>query len=468
MIPVLTASAPPLRPTEQAALDQLERVACAVPSAAQAAAELGAAMPLWSLLADQWTDAELIANDARVVRRVAPWISTGLVPRARRAGELPHHYAAALDAASLALSASPRARHVRSTGRLVRRFARVPAVRQLLQHPDVARNGAADAPTWRDLSRLVSTLATMEPRTVPTAHDAPTAGSVDWSAADARAREERRAMEARTRAAFYARTGKIAAAYASATAVFPALGVAAPYLAAGLAWGAAMFEAFLGVSRLVGGRTGFEPAEVERAARELRWWNNLGVPPLRYDEAIWTARGYADTLSKLRAWFDRAPADVQGALRDLGMRIRDTGATSAVANAAADVLAVGPTGYGPIWWGSVFKRDPGARLVANRMGAALGALYASDYERRGFSVPEARVTAAATEAYHRALLDPSIPLDDTYGTALARAVQSAVATAEAGKLALLRVTRLPSSEPTPTGGGAAVVGAGLAALLFFL
>ena len=466
MIPVLTAAAPRLSAGELAMLETLERAALRAPEAAAAAAELGAALPLWSLRAHDWTAAELAAQGGRVMRRAAPWIATGLVPRARRPGERPDQYAAALDSDSLRLSTHRRARELRRIGRMVRRFARVPRVQELLARADVAQLGAVAAASWNELSLLVQTLAAMEPRDMP--NGPATAGEIDWNAEDARARAERQQMERDTRAGFYKRVAALSSAYAAAAGSFPVLLVAAPALAAALAWGAAMFEAWLAAGRWIGMKTGNEPAQIERAARELRFWSDLGVPPLRFSGDLWSAAGYADTLAKLRGWYDRAPADVQGAIRDLGVRIKESGARSSVANAAADAIAVGPTGYGPIWWGAVFKKDPNAQTIATRMGRAIGQLYATNYEQRGYMVPEARMTAAATQAYHAALVDPSIPLENTYGIALARAVQNTVATAEAGKLAMLRAGVLPKPETSSGGGGAAVAGLGLAALLWFL
>ena len=466
MIPVLTASAPQLSRAEQATLNTLERAAQLAPDGAAAAAELGAALPLWHLRAGQWTAAELAAHGGQVMRRIAPWVATGLLPRARRTGERPHEYSAAIDSDSLRLSAHRRASEFRRVGRMVRRFARVPRVQQLLASPDVAQLGAVASSTWPELSTLAQTLAAMEPRDMPTSNA--TAGAIDWQAEDAKARAERRKLESDTRAGFYKRVGALTSAYAAAAGAFPVLLVAAPAVAAALAWGAAMFEAWMAVGKVIGMKTGNEPEQVERAARELRWWSDLGVPPLRFDGAIWSARGYADTLAKVRSWYERAPADVQGAFRDLGVRIKNTAARSSVANAAVDAIALGPSGYGPVWWGLVWKKDPTARTIAERMGAALSALYATDYELRGMVVPEAKMKAAATNAYHATLLDPSISLDDTYGIALARAVQNVVATAEASKLPLLRAGAMPKPDAGGNGGGAAVAGLGLAALLLFL
>lgn len=468
MIPVLTAAAPQLTRAELATLATLERAARLArdAAAAAAAAELGAALPLWHLRAGEWTAQELAAQGGRVMRRAAPWIATGLVPRSRRVGETPAQYAAALDSDSLRLSAHRRARELRRVGRMIRRFSRVPRVRELLAAPDVAQLGAVASRTWPELSLLVQQLAAQEPRDMPNGNA--TAGEIDWKAEDARARAERQKMEADTRAGFYKRVGALTSAYAAAAGSFPVLLVAAPALAAALAWGAAMFEAWLAAGKLIGMKTGNEPAQVERAARELRWWSDLGVPPLRFSGDLWTAAGYADTLAKLRGWYDRAPADVQGALRDLGVRIKESGARSSVANAAAETLAIGPTGYGPIWWGAVFKKDPNAQTIATRIGKAIGQLYAVNYEQRGFVVPEARMIAAATNAYHAALTDPSLALENTYGTALARAVQNVVATAEGSKLPMLRAGAVPKPTEGGGGGGAVVAGAGLAALLWFL
>lgn len=477
MIPVLTANAARLNIGELAAIGVVEQAAALAPSAASAAAELAAVVPLWSLIAYQWRPEELAARDGLLMRRLIPWIAGGILPRARRVGESPEAYAAALDAASLRLTTFPQAAEVRAIGKLVRRFARLGGVMELLRQPDVARVGLVNSAGWPRLARLVRNAAAAEPRAESSSMTE--AGEIDWEAENAKARSERKAQEASTRKEFYAKSAALGAAYASACAAFPALLVAAPAVAAAFALSAVMFEGFLTVGRWLGSGDANSSEEIARVAKELRYFTDRGIPALVFDGEIWNARGFADTLRKVSDWIETAPIDVKGAIYDLGQTIKKVGAVSSVANDAIGVITSGPAGFGPIWAAVVFKKDPGASTIATRMGTALASILASFYDEQGYFCPEAKMRAAAIDAYRATLLDPKVSIENTYGFALARAWDAAIATAKTGLVAAPKVSMVKRIYTTPTpgtapaaaapstgGGAAAVLTLGALALLF--
>lgn len=438
------------------------------PRAHLAAAELAAALPLWSLLAADWTPQELAAHEGRLLRRAVPWISSGLLPPARRAGEDAAAYVAQLDGAALRLAGSPRARDARRIGRQIRRFATHPRVARILASPELRQRGALASAQWPALASAALELEAREPRSLP--HGPGTAGATpstpDWDAVDKAAKAEREAREKATRAEFSAMLRNAATAYATAVAAFPALGVAAPAVAAALGLGATFVAGAIQLSRYFPGEDLNSQAHRERAASELRYWFDLGVPPLVFDPKIFSAAGYADTLAKTRAWYERQPADVQGAYRDLGARLKRIGSQSAVANAGANRLAIGHSGSGPIW-GPAFVDDPAATTVAKRIVGALADVYASDMAARGWQIPEAKARDLATKAYHDVLLTKSIPIEERHGLALARAIQTYVGVAQReGRSPLGGLVAQPEQPSTGGAAAAAVAGLGLAALLF--